>query len=79
MTTVDLDEEARIASDAVRGAQIAYELAVKRAFPPGRYVSYTHGNEQRLCEVIEVHGENLHVRGLSGKKYRISAYRALFK
>ncbi len=76
-TRTDPDEVARIAHDAIYAAKHEYHQALVAAFPPGRQVSYTHGDYDVLCEVIEVRQHDLFVRGLSGKKYRIDARRAL--
>ena len=74
---VDLDEIARVALNAIYAAKTEYHQALVGAFPAGRHISYTHGDYDVLCEVIEVRQHDLFVRGLSGKKYRIDAARAL--
>ena len=81
MTTIaNHRSEARIAHDAIRGAELEYEQALVRAFPQGHRITYKHGHNFVLCDVIRVCGTDLVVRGArSDKEYRIGAYRALFK
>ncbi len=74
---IDPDEVARVAHDAIYAAKTEYHQALVAAFPPGRHISYTHGHYDVLCEVVKVAQHDLIVRGLSGKKYRIDAARAL--
>lgn len=74
---LDLEEAARIAHDAIYVAKHEYRQALTAAFPPGRHITYTHGSYDVLCEVIQVSQHDLVVRGLSGKRYRIDAARAL--
>ena len=76
-TKIDADQVARIAHDAIYAAKHEYHQALVDAFPAGRHISYTHGDYDVLCEVIEVRQHDLFVCGLSGKKYRIDAARAL--
>jgi hypothetical protein len=73
----DADEVARIAGQAIWDAKDEYHHALVNAFPTGRHISYTHGDYDVLCEVVTVSQHDLIVRGLSGKKYRIDAARAL--
>ena len=75
----DPEEEARIAHDAIWAAKEEYKQRLTEAFPIGRHVAYRHGTNDILCEVIGHGSDDLVVRGLSGKRYRISGYRFLFK
>jgi len=76
-TKINPDQIARVALDAIYAAKHEYHQALVDAFPSGRHVSYMQGDYDILCEVIEVRHHDLFVRGLSGKKYRIDAARAL--
>lgn len=75
--TINSDEKAKIALTAIYAAKNEYHQALVDAFPLGRHISYTHGNYDVLCEVVDVRQHDLVVRGLSGKVYRIDAARAL--
>lgn len=79
-TETDIEAAARDARNAMRCAKEVYYSAIRKAFPIGRRITYSHGEHLVQCDVIG-HGyrDDLRVRGLSGKTYMIDAYRALYK
>lgn len=75
----ELEQSAKEARAIVLEAEHDYEIAIRKAFPVGRQITYSHGDHRVRCEVIgHGHSDDLRVRGTySGKEYMIGAYRAL--
>jgi hypothetical protein len=70
-------EQLKRAHEKIREAESARDTLVKKLFPPGTVVAYSHGDNLIDVEIVNHgYGGSLKVRGIkSGKVYRIESYR----